>query len=136
MAREQTTTRSDPTHASWLNALRPSAERAIAKLWREDHRFAVLNTAPRRRNKKGRIVAAAGVETRESRLRKLDDLLGQVCAGLSSGALSVAAARELIARSEFTDAIRVAATREEAVRHLSDFFAAGDNSWDEGEVGP
>jgi len=135
MAPEQASNPSDPTRTAWVDALRPSAEHAVAKLWRAHHRFAVLNTAPRRLNKKGRVVPGAGFETNESRLRKFYDLRGKVCAGLSSGALSGDAARELIARSEFADAVRVGTTPDEAVQCLSEFFVAGDNAWDDGEGG-
>lgn len=135
MAPEQVAAPSDATRGAWRDALRPSAERTLSKLWRDHHRLAVLNTAPRRLNKKGRVAPGAGLETNESRLRKFDDLRGRVCAGLSSGALSADAARQRVARSEFAGVIRVATTRDEAVQHLAELFVVGDNAWCDGEGG-
>ena len=122
----------DPTRSAWLDKVRPTAERVVTNLWTPHHRAALLWTSPRSLDRKGRLTA--GFEKKESRLRAFDELRGQVLRALS--AETPEAAKQLVARSEFAHAIRVAFTKEEAVTCFAEFLVAGDNAWTDGDGGP
>jgi hypothetical protein len=92
----------------------------------------MLWTAPRRLDRKGRLTT--GIEKKESRLRGFDDVRGQVLRALSSDAPDVA--REILTRSEFAHAIRLAFTPEQAVAYFAESLAARDNAWLDGSAGP
>src|SRR4051812_11161191 len=105
---------SGATHARWVAAVRPCAERTIDEIWREGHRYAVLDRGPRQLDVKGRSVAGAVAERNAARLRRFYELRGRISAELASGELSLSQARERLAGSEFARDMRIAGSREEA----------------------
>ena len=131
MAHQPTSPSSDPTRATWLDKARPTAEQAIAKVWRPQHRVCLMSTSPRRVDRKGRLTS--GIETKDSRIRAFDVARRQVLQALIMGDLS--AARSLLERSEFAYANHLATSADEAATRFAEALVAGDNAWADGDAG-
>lgn len=131
MSHEAPTHASDPTRAAWLDKMRPGAERAIAKVWRSQHRSCLLWTTPRAVNRKGRLTS--GLEKKESRLRAFDEVRSQILKALATGDRE--SATSLAERSEFAHAMRLAFAPDEATAGFTEFLVSGDNAWSDGDAG-
>jgi hypothetical protein len=111
--------------------MRPGAERAIAEVWKPQHRACLLWRTPRALDRKGRLTS--GMEKKDSRLRAFDEVRAQIVKALATGAHEASAS--LAERSEFAHAVRLAFTPDEAAAAFAEFLVAGDNAWSEGDAG-
>jgi len=104
----------------------PAAQRVVQDLWRDRHRFAVLDRGPRRIDAKGR--RTDGIETNRKRIEAFYTFRHRISTDLESGELTPNDARTCIARSEYDGQLEIATSFEEAVGLLAGLFVAGDNA--------
>ncbi len=106
------------------------AEKSVGAIWRESHRYGLIDATPLRQGRGVRGDHPKGRRRESPRGRaQFEDVVRSIEVGIRSESLSLEAARRQIHEANLDESIRITETKEETIEVIAHFYALGYYLW-------